>query len=444
MKLELKNIGKFKEAEVLLEGITVIGGENNTGKSTISKTLFSVIKAYQEAEEYKYIEEKEFKHLLMELDRILWFLVRYRFSKGNYKNISKLIDKLNNELRPLRYGDEINISILQKIASLLRNLVREFNNIIQEIENDKDKIKVKRFKTYLANLKEIEKELKDVISKKDTGNLENSLNFQIRKNFRGQISNINSKNISKIELINDNNKTIFDIEIKNNKCIKFKEVNEPKFKEISYIETPLVLNKIRLFDSLKYLSPRLQRKIYIPYIEEDIVKKLRIQVNIDNIPINFIEKIEKIIGGSFEVEDEDIVFIEGNKRFYPINVASGIKSFGIIYLLIKNGWLYDDTHILIFDEPEVHLHPKWQIRYAELLVKLHKAFNCKILINSHSPDFIQAIRYFGNKYKVIEKIHFYFAEAKNEMATLELIDNKLSKIFKSLIEPADEMEDLLY
>ena len=35
MKLILENIGKISKADIQLDGITVICGENNTGKSTI-------------------------------------------------------------------------------------------------------------------------------------------------------------------------------------------------------------------------------------------------------------------------------------------------------------------------------------------------------------------------------------------------------------------------
>ena len=42
MKLSIKNVGKLKEADVEINGITVIAGENNTGKSTVSKTLFII------------------------------------------------------------------------------------------------------------------------------------------------------------------------------------------------------------------------------------------------------------------------------------------------------------------------------------------------------------------------------------------------------------------
>ena len=46
MKLYLKNIGKVKQASVELNGITVIAGENNTGKSTIGRTLFALFRSF--------------------------------------------------------------------------------------------------------------------------------------------------------------------------------------------------------------------------------------------------------------------------------------------------------------------------------------------------------------------------------------------------------------
>ena len=40
MKLKLENVGKISSANIDLNGITVIAGENNTGKSTIGKCFF--------------------------------------------------------------------------------------------------------------------------------------------------------------------------------------------------------------------------------------------------------------------------------------------------------------------------------------------------------------------------------------------------------------------
>ena len=42
MRIQLDNIAKINNANIEINGITVIAGANNTGKSTIGKTLFSL------------------------------------------------------------------------------------------------------------------------------------------------------------------------------------------------------------------------------------------------------------------------------------------------------------------------------------------------------------------------------------------------------------------
>lgn len=54
-----------------------------------------------------------------------------------------------------------------------------------------------------------------------------------------------------------------------------------------------------------------------------------------------------------------------------MNVASGIKTFGIIQLLLDADEI-NPGKMLIIDEPENHLHPKWQIDCAQLIVKMVK------------------------------------------------------------------------
>ncbi len=42
MKIKIHNVGKLADATVEIDGITVIAGENDTGKSSVSKALYSV------------------------------------------------------------------------------------------------------------------------------------------------------------------------------------------------------------------------------------------------------------------------------------------------------------------------------------------------------------------------------------------------------------------
>lgn len=43
MKLSISNFAKIDKADITIDGITVIAGENNTGKSTIGKILFQYL-----------------------------------------------------------------------------------------------------------------------------------------------------------------------------------------------------------------------------------------------------------------------------------------------------------------------------------------------------------------------------------------------------------------
>ena len=51
MELIIDNIAKIKHAEIKLKGITVIAGNNDTGKSTVGKVLFSMFNSLNNIED---------------------------------------------------------------------------------------------------------------------------------------------------------------------------------------------------------------------------------------------------------------------------------------------------------------------------------------------------------------------------------------------------------
>ncbi len=87
MKIELENIGMLKKATVKIDGLTVIAGENDTGKSTVGKIIFSIIKAISRYEE-EFQESREFK-IQEILDRIFFFLRKNLDYISDEKKISR-------------------------------------------------------------------------------------------------------------------------------------------------------------------------------------------------------------------------------------------------------------------------------------------------------------------------------------------------------------------
>lgn len=49
MRLKLRNVLKIKNADIEIGGLTVLTGENDSGKSTVGKILFSILKAANNA-----------------------------------------------------------------------------------------------------------------------------------------------------------------------------------------------------------------------------------------------------------------------------------------------------------------------------------------------------------------------------------------------------------
>ena len=60
MKLLLRNFAKIKEAEIRFDGLTVIAGNNNTGKSTVGKVLFTLFHSLRDMPRSVMEERKDF------------------------------------------------------------------------------------------------------------------------------------------------------------------------------------------------------------------------------------------------------------------------------------------------------------------------------------------------------------------------------------------------
>jgi predicted ATPase len=95
--------------------------------------------------------------------------------------------------------------------------------------------------------------------------------------------------------------------------------------------------------------------------------------------------------------------------------------------------------VLILDEPEVHLHPKWQLEYAKFLVSLVKG-KITVLVNSHSPYMIEALKRYGTQAKI--SMDFYLATSVGKQSTIKDVTTHISPIFEQLSEPFDTFDEM--
>ncbi|MEG5001532.1 AAA family ATPase [Microcoleus sp. B4-D4] len=117
-----------------------------------------------------------------------------------------------------------------------------------------------------------------------------------------------------------------------------------------------------------------------------------------------------------------LIKIQENTKFYLHQASSGEKEFlnfvlGIFAYNIKNG-------LIIVDEPEVHLHPKWQSLLLDLFFDLADLTQNQFIFTTHSPIFI-------NQRTISKIVRVYKSSGKST----------IKKILKSNF---DETKDLLH
>ena len=97
------------------------------------------------------------------------------------------------------------------------------------------------------------------------------------------------------------------------------------------------------------------------------------------------------------------------------------------------------------DEPEVHLHPEWQVKLAEILVLLVKDLNVNLFINSHSPQFIEAIEVYSIKYGLKNETNFYLTQKdeNSEKYNVEKIEyDNLYELYSNLGDSYDIIDEV--
>ena len=406
MKLSIRNVGKLKEADVEINGITVIAGENNTGKSTIGKVLFSIFQSLYKLDD-QIIREKRntIKHNLELL---------YVHATGSFFN--------NVEFKEII--DEILIEGSKYDIEILKNKILEF--ISNNSEKTKNEIPEEPVKRIFDLLKIPKKSFVLAI-----------LNRNFSNEFNNQITNIYTELVGNIKLKIQDKESFLSIE---NNIIK--EIKNEHFlnTEIVYIDDPFILDD--LTDELFVRNAIKNTDYNTIYNHKNYLKYKLIQKKgslVDEIILN--SKLEKFYLKLNELFEGDIILSNRGNYVYRrknkgnelnlINLSAGLKSFAVLKMLFINNTLQENGTIIL-DEPEIHLHPEWQIKFAELIVLLQKEFKMNILLTTHSPYFLKAVQVYSKKYKISNECKYYMSELDGEQAILVDKTNKTDDLFYKL------------
>ena len=450
--LYLKNIGKLSEAEIALEGITVICGENNTGKSTVGKALYNIYNVFADCENdiEKHRKEsisKEFAALHADL---------------------KLILKSENNFA----GIDIETQIKKKYIDLLRKCSKdEINQIFEDYENEcfriydvagpalnQDERKIFNWRNRAL------KSISDIFDISDKEIIEDTVTVRTEKVFHSQGTSVSSSD-SVIE-INEELKGSLKAYFRNgDKCRDIqREYNVTTADVPVYIDSPQIIDFLsgpvvnaEMFFKL-FLSPSLNRtELCTQLISGSITSTLletasglgnnsatRMEIIKTEKKISeMIDELNSLLNGKFESNNNSIHF-KANDIAEPLdvrNLSTGVKSMAVIERCLSLG-LIKEGSTLILDEPEIHLHPEWQLKYAEYIVILQKALDLTVLITTHSPQFLRAIEVYTDKYEIMDRLNVYSIE-NEKVKNASYSEYGITEIYEKLSSPYDELQQML-
>lgn len=417
MKLELKNVGAFEAASIEIDGITVIAGENGSGKSTIGKALYAIFHGLSS------FDDKIYGRRLKNICNLL--------SKMPYEYISD-IKKLYGRSELKEFSKEIILNskkYLDNKSILIDDLIGYYEIADTDTE------------TVNSYIDEIAKSILESLNLTDNELLISLINESFNKEFNFEINNRYNESAANVNLyVRDKN---IDVKIVDDSVIDI--INPIKLiKDVVYIDDPYVLDDLNISrEGLFAFHTENHRGDLIKKLTNkciDDIEMIKINNKLKTIfnRLNGISLGQLVLTGSVYKYIDPSTNIDLDVR----NIATGLKAFVIVKTLLLNGKL-EEKGTIILDEPEIHLHPKWQIILAELIVLIHKVFNMHILLTTHSPYFLRAIEVFSLKHSVKEKTRYYLASRGASVSKIEDVTDDTGKIYKLLAEAFEDLDEVL-
>ncbi|HEA3263252.1 AAA ATPase domain-containing protein [Pasteurella multocida] len=425
--LNIEKYRAIKEASIHLNGITLISGENGCGKSTISKMLYYIFKI---SSSYNLLIGENLKGELAPVLTLVHLVIRDMHSELKVQRnqylfeLRKLDDRLSRE-EPSEEVLNLLVNQLDRLKLIIRLQGDEYNSNIrnrrlfymfEDILKDNN--------VYHKSIPEL---FDDVIKK-------------VKGIFKSAFKLINSRSDF---LLRDELENIFHTDVLPSK-LEVSELEEVLFSlDSNQLGIPYSIQNTLYIDTPMMLGEYSESNHHWNELNKIISNNTYKDTN--RIITNIISN--DVLGGDVSYEDDllspyNFAFRRNADKeiFNLLDCATGIKSFSILQFLLKLGIINNKT-LLIFDEPESNLHPQWIVEYARIIVLINKFIKAKVLIATHNPDFVSAIRYISEKENVLDSVNFYIAEKQSDLLyKYKHLDKDIEPIFKSFNIALDRIE----
>lgn len=422
LTLKLENYKAIGDATIALDDITVLSGVNASGKSTIAHVFQGIINLSATYNEWAIRSAwSMLAPLVWEIANLAGRLSNGHGYEGGALN-NAIVDDFDRNLLVRPYSDTI------------KAVIDVLSNIRDQIAAREDENAKRAFDVFLRNI---------------------SKNNEISaENYAARVRNLLDESQSKYdELIRQRVYTAYNVAASKMRdwlmfpgMICFSEGDT-----VVYHTMKTQTTNAQPMSDLKEIYG-VKRAIYIesPWTSIPTLQKDgRLDMHDGYVyPVGKLRNQPK--SGLFDVLDGSLKNEDGHWQYLrkdglpPIDLsicATGMKALSILEILHDGGYLDDDT-LLIVDEPEAHLHPQWVFEYAKILVALNRKYQVRLLITSHNPDMVNAIRTIADE-EGVEGLRFYVSESVNDSPydfTYRDLGRDIEPIFATFNKALDSIE----
>ena len=437
MNLIVDGVAKVSRANILLESMTVLAGENGTGKSTISRALMVISSLSMRMPEL--IMEERISSILRDaIGRVLskfgaQLLVRwYRFATPP-KSTSRLVQKefwssKDNLLtwlvaEDMKDGGEISVYPKNFLES------REFDQIFEEI--------------CTAAI--------DILDVDDSDYERYILKKRAPIAFMDSMFHVDgTSNKARIGLYNS--KFTVEFRFEDGQIIEPIGFGAIPFPTIFYSEPENRLDHVGLrrqspFYDRYSIGRSLTNQIFSDPQESESKAEDEEYEKI----MGLVNELSECLHGRLKRDERGLffseIFTKGECLISLGNMASGNKTMSTIMRLLENKTIKSNG-LMIIDEPESNLHPEHQLHFARFLVNLCLDCRIKLLVNTHSPYFLRALQKYSDALGIGKKVHYYTMVPDEEKLEpwvssrtyhTDCMDNNLEEVYAALARPLEEV-----
>ena len=430
MQIKLQNIGIIRDSTIALDGLTVITGKNNSGKTTVGKTLYALLdgtsslRERAKSDRASYIRKRLSSIESMLSESYLYLAEADSFFKKHSALHTIMFEPVNWEEWKREDLEQFAHSLVQELKDITPSFLNtiQFSRQVMRLDPEtgtlvKEKKSLKE--PFIERLTDITNILEQMFVdlQKDSDMVDYArecVNQTLRIEFSSQIQPVRAPGVTSEVTLSNND---------GSPCLHFSVVNNSIVNDGQPIFFSAPCKRAFMIDDPFILDTAPGRTVYRSAPSETVLNMARIQphnyklrqtlraslsVNVFeqtllNDSLQFIKRqIDQILPGTFEFSPSGDYYVQGDAKIKTINLATGSKMFSILKILLEKGVLDKDT-VLILDEPEAHLHPKWQNAFAEVIVLLVKRLDVNILLTTHSPNFMLALDAYMRKYELNDK-----------------------------------------